>query len=135
MPTDAAAIEMLQAPAAAPPPPSEKTYGATINKRANAEARLRSNVGLISGVNTAKVVQRYAAGTVLQAGPGIPAWQYNSYAYCWSGPVESGDTVRFIYVGPVVLFFWRILGVISLGVLFVWLARAVVTASSGGRPA
>jgi hypothetical protein len=120
-PTDAAAMEILQAPAAAPPPP-EMTYGATVNKRANAEARLRSNVGMISGVTTANVVQRYASGTVLQAGPGIPAWKYNSYAYSWSGPVEAGDHVRFIYIGPVVLFFWRILGIITLGVLFVWLA-------------
>ena len=75
-----------------------------------------------SGLNAAQVVQRYAAGTVLQAGPGIPAWGYNSYNYYWSGPVESADTVRFIYVGPVVLFFWRILGVIALAALFAWLA-------------
>ena len=54
----------------------------------------------MSGLNSAQVVQRYAAGTVLQAGPGIPAWRYNSYNYFWSGPVESADTVRFIYVGP-----------------------------------
>ncbi len=52
------------------------------------------------GLNSAQVVQRYAAGTVLQAGPGIPAWRYNSYSYYWSGPVKSDDTVRFIYVGP-----------------------------------
>jgi hypothetical protein len=67
-------------------------------------------------------VQRYAEGTVLQAGPGIPAWRYNSYRYNWSGPVEASDHVRFVYVGPVTLFFWRVLGVITLGVLFVWLA-------------
>ena len=68
------------------------------------------------------MVQRYAAGTVLQAGPGIPAWGYNSYDYYWSGPVETADSVRFIYVGPVVLFFWRIFGVIALAALFAWLA-------------
>ena len=73
-------------------------------------------------LNSAQVVQRYAAGTVLQAGPGIPAWGYNSYDYYWSGPVESADTVRFIYVGPVVLFFWRLLGVFALAALFAWLA-------------
>ncbi len=74
------------------------------------------------GLNAAQVVQRYAAGTVLQAGPGIPAWSYNSYAYYWSGPVKAEDTVRFIYVGPVVLFFWRLIGVVALGALFAWLA-------------
>ena len=73
-------------------------------------------------LNSLQVVQRYAAGTVLQAGPGIPAWSYNSYNYYWSGPVEAKDTVRFIYVGPVVLFFWRLIGVIALAALFGWLA-------------
>ncbi len=75
-----------------------------------------------SGLNAAQVVQRYAAGTVLQAGPGIPAWNYNSYNYYWSGPVNSEDTVRFIYVGPLVLFFWRLIGVVALAALFAWLA-------------
>src|SRR6185436_11374311 len=68
------------------------------------------------------VVQRYAAGTVLQAGPGISAWHFNSYSYYWSGPVNSEDTVRFIYVGPLVLFFWRLIGVVARAALFAWLA-------------
>jgi hypothetical protein len=76
----------------------------------------------IRGINSSYVVQRYAPGTVLQAGPGIPTWHYNSYRYSWSGPVEAGDHVRFIYIGPVTMFFWRIVGVVALAVLFVWLA-------------
>ncbi len=75
-----------------------------------------------SGLNSAQVVQRYAAGTVLQAGPGIPAWRYNFYPFSWSGPVEAADEVRFIYIGPVTLFFWRIAGVIGLATLLIWLA-------------
>ncbi len=90
----------------------------------NAAPELRRSVGIpkASGLNTLQVVQRYAAGTVLQAGPGIPAWRYKSYRYGWSGPVEAADSVRFVYVGPVTLFFWRLLGVITLAALFVWLA-------------
>ena len=97
-----------------------------------------------SGLNAAQVVQRYAAGTVLQAGPGIPAWHYNSYSYYWSGPVNSEDTVRFIYVGPLVLFFWRLIGVVALAALFAWLAMLSLrqdsaparhAAQSGGRGA
>jgi len=75
-----------------------------------------------SGLNAENVVQRYAAGTVLQAGPGIPAWHYNAYSYYWSGPVNAEDTVRFVYVGPVVMFFWRLAGVVALAALFAWLA-------------
>jgi hypothetical protein len=73
-------------------------------------------------LNRAMVIQRYAAGTILQAGPGIPSWDFNSYPYYWSGPVEAADSVRFVYVGPVVMFFWRLIGVIGLAVLFGWLA-------------
>ena len=75
------------------------------------------------GLNSEQVVQRYASGTRLQAGPGIPAWNYNTYPYRWSGPVEADDTVRFIYFGPIVLFFWRLIGVAALALLFLWLAR------------
>lgn len=71
----------------------------------------------------AMVEQRYAAGTVLQAGPGIPKWDYNSYAYFWTGPVESTDRVRFLYVGPAVMFLWRVLGLAALVALFLMLAR------------
>jgi len=81
------------------------------------------------GLNSQMVVQRYASGTRLQAGPGIPRWSYNSYVYSWSGPVETADTVRFIYLGPVAMFFWRILGVVGLALLFLWLARL----SYGGK--
>jgi hypothetical protein len=77
----------------------------------------------ISGLNNVGVVQRYASGTRLQAGPGIPNWTYHEYQYRWSGPVEAGDTVHFIYIGPVLMFLWRVLGVAALALLFLWLAR------------
>lgn len=122
--TDAAAPAEAMAPAAAPPP--ELLYKDRLSRqddaRIKAESSLRSNVGVTSGVFSSNVLQKYAAGTVLQAGPGIPAWRYNSYAYSWSGPVEAADHVRFFYIGPATLFIWRLLGVIALGVLFVWLA-------------
>lgn len=75
------------------------------------------------GLNMLQKLQRYSAGTLIQAGPGIPAWQYNRYSYRWSGPVEAGQTVHFLYIGPVALFFWRIAGVSGLAALFVWLMR------------
>jgi hypothetical protein len=133
----------MELKALAPPPaPMQEAYNAAADAAAAAPAEvdsiiaedvgnlpdrnvrqdLRRSISKSAGLNAAQVVQRYAPGTVLQAGPGIPAWGYNSYEYYWSGPVESADTVRFIYVGPVVLFFWRILGVIALAALFAWLA-------------
>ncbi len=86
------------------------------------------------GLNSRQVVQRYAAGTVLQSGPGRPAWQFNSYNYYWTGPVETGDSVRFVYVGPVVMFLWRLVGVLALVALFAYLAALSFGGPKSGNP-
>src|SRR5690606_5616666 len=70
------------------------------------------------------VSTRYAAGTMLQTGPGVPAWNYNDYQFGWSGPVEPSQTLRFVYLGPVLLGIWRILAVLSSALLTLLLARA-----------
>ncbi len=127
------------APAPAPPPPEahfdarERMHAPqgiaadaaspVADDLARSEEEVVVSGSKMSVLNSAQVVPRYAAGTVLQAGPGVPAWRYNSYNYFWTGPVEAADTVRFIYVGPVVMFFWRIIGVLAVTVLFLWLAR------------
>jgi hypothetical protein len=116
---DAAAPAGEPQPMVAESPPAEMRVPKSVNApTVENPYALRS----MSGLNSMQVVQRYAAGTALQAGPGIPAWQYNSYHYHWTGPVEAADSVRFIYVGPLVMFFWRLVGVIALSVLFGWLA-------------
>ncbi|MBK7251343.1 MAG: hypothetical protein IPI06_10905 [Gammaproteobacteria bacterium] len=69
---------------------------------------------------------RYAPGTLLQTGPGLPDWRFIAYSFSWSGPVEPAQSVRFIYVGPLMLALWRITGVVLLAALFVWLARLSV---------
>jgi len=70
-----------------------------------------------------QVTQRYAPGTVLQSGPGVPNWNFNSYHYSWSGPVDPDDTVRFVIATPFWMFLWRVLGVAALGVFIVGVAQ------------
>jgi len=124
-----------------PPPPDITTYDSApieIPEMASAEmerpmmsesapapvpTQIHAELFRPNALNAAQVVQRYAAGTVLQAGPGLPKWDYNTYAYFWTGPVESSDTVRFLYVGPFVMGLWRLLGIAGLVVLFLWLAK------------
>ena len=69
------------------------------------------------------MVPRYAPGTLLQAGPGLPDWSYVTYSFDWSGPVEPDQTVRFLYIGPVVLAIWRFAGILLLAALFVALLQ------------
>jgi hypothetical protein len=39
---------------------------------------------------------RYAPNAVVQAGPGVPSWEWNSYRLTWSGPVDAGQTMRLV---------------------------------------
>lgn len=93
------------------------------------ERRLRGALAKVAAapgerLDALQVVARHAPGTLLQAGPGVPAWRYRSYDYAWSGPVEAGDTLRVIYAGPVLLGAWRIAGVLLLALWFGTLLHA-----------
>ncbi len=39
---------------------------------------------------------RYAPNAIVQAGPGIPSWRWNTYQLKWSGPVDSGQAMRLV---------------------------------------
>jgi hypothetical protein len=109
------------APAPPPPPPIEASIAQeSLPSRMAVEDAASAPAS--SGLNVAQVVQRYAAGTVLQAGPGVPSWSFASYNYYWTGPVEAADRVRFVYLGPASLFVWRLLGIAGLLALFLCLA-------------
>jgi len=41
-----------------------------------------------------KRYSRYAPNAVVQAGPGVPSWQWNSYRLSWSGPVDADQAMR-----------------------------------------
>jgi hypothetical protein len=37
---------------------------------------------------------RYAPNAIVQAGPGVPSWQWNSYQLSWRGPVDADQSMR-----------------------------------------
>jgi hypothetical protein len=76
--------------------------------------------GLLSRVPLAG----YVPGTLVQAGPGVPNWDYGAHSFSWSGPVDPSQTVRFIVLGPVEVGIWRISGVVLLIAFLVQLARS-----------
>jgi len=39
---------------------------------------------------------RYAPNAIVQAGPGIPSWRWNSYGLAWSGPVDADQSLRLV---------------------------------------
>jgi hypothetical protein len=51
---------------------------------------------ILSGAKRAYDFERYAPNAIVQAGTGIPSWQWNSYALRWSGPVDADQGMRLI---------------------------------------
>jgi len=117
------------------PPPEVTAYARDraaktmiVEESAPASARAgRLNSAVVTSTRATSapepIVARYAAGTLLQAGPGIPAWNYGAHPFGWSGPVDPDQTLRFIVLAPIAVALWRIAGVALLAWFFIRLAR------------
>jgi hypothetical protein len=103
------------------PPPPLAIQEVTVTGRSRQSPTAENPYGLesISG----EPRQRYAPGTSIQAGPGVPHWRYATYEFGWSGPVEAAQTVRFIVLPPVLVGIWRLLGVALLAALVLRMIR------------
>jgi hypothetical protein len=75
----------------------------------------------------APVLQRYAADSLLQNGPGVPGWEYRSYRLQWSGPVQPSQTMRMIVLTPFWVSLWRLAAVVFVGALLAWFGGAIDT--------
>jgi hypothetical protein len=105
-------------PALAPPPPPrlEEVIVTGAKKTAdNRPAELDSSIRMSR--------QRFAPGTLVQAGPGVPHWRYAAYSFNWSGPVDAAQTVHFLILSPWLVGAWRVLGVVLLIALLVRVTR------------
>src|SRR6266403_2165267 len=108
---------------AAPPPQPEARIEEKVPEVQMATAAPSVVVTGRANTPAERMVARYAAGTLVQAGPGIPAWNYGAHPFGWSGPVDPDQTVRFIVLGPLAVALWRIAGVALLAWFFIRLAR------------
>ncbi|MEJ2256675.1 MAG: hypothetical protein P8X98_06650, partial [Woeseiaceae bacterium] len=45
---------------------------------------------------TRESFSRYAPNAIVQAGPGIPSWRWNTYRLDWSGPVDAEQDMRLV---------------------------------------
>lgn len=135
--TDAVEADKRAAPEAAPPaaPPAMEAPESQFREAESSMDRGTTTVTAsrlrpqdIQGA-ASYLLQRYAPGTLVQTGPGIPNWNYNSYSYSWSGPVDAAQSVRFLVLTPFWLGLWRILGCLLLAALLVLIAHL-----SLGRP-
>ena len=112
-----AAVE-TRAPAPEPPPPPVLQESVTVDNPYSLSATSAGTP--VRGTPLAA----YAPGTLVQAGPGVPNWDYGVHSFGWSGPVDPSQTVRFIVLGPIGVAAWRIAGVLLLVAFLVQLARS-----------
>jgi hypothetical protein len=74
-------------------------------------------VGVMATKRESHSFARYAPNAIVQAGPGIPSWRWNSYSLSWSGPVEAEQSMRLIVMPRWLVSLMRVLSV-SLLLLF-----------------
>lgn len=68
---------------------------------------------------------RYAPSAIVQAGAGIPSWQWNSYRLSWSGPVEADQTMHLLIMPRWLVSILRVVEV-ALLLLFVAVLAAEI---------
>lgn len=78
-------------------------------------------------------IARYEPGAVIQAGPGVPDWNYHSYPFYWSGAVEQNATARFVISPPWMTRLWRLLGLLFAALLALELTRRDLPSMPGWR--
>ncbi|HUE48611.1 MAG TPA: hypothetical protein VMO54_05345 [Steroidobacteraceae bacterium] len=112
---------------AAPMPAAAPLESRVVEEITSAAARADMSSLVVSGSRATSaaepILARYAAGTLVQAGPGIPAWNYGTQPFGWTGPVEPDQSLRFVVLGPIGVALWRIAGVAALAWFFIRLAR------------
>jgi len=69
---------------------------------------------------------RYAPNAIVQAGPGIPSWQWNSYMLNWNGPVDAGQEMRLFILPRWLVSLLRVAEVVLLLLFAVVLAAEVL---------
>jgi hypothetical protein len=68
------------------------------------------------------LLQRIDAGALVQTGPGLPGWRWDSIYLSWNGPVSRAQEVGFYYLPPLANSVVKVVRVILVGLLGLLLA-------------
>lgn len=117
-PAEDKAIE-LAAPAKlmAPPPPPIPPAEGFISKSSMAKQRSASGKDAIDNPNFGEL-NKLDPNAIVQTGPGLPDWQWRSYALQWNGPVEQTQQIHLWLVSPSMSALLAVLRVILVALLF-----------------
>jgi hypothetical protein len=117
---------------AAPPPAGivpERRLESKSNAPAMAAAKEASSSLeeiVVTGSRASSAYARYAPNAVVQAGPGVPSWEWNSYELDWDGPVDADQTLRLVILPRWVVTLLRFLEVLALLAFAAVFAREIL---------
>ncbi len=83
---------------------------------------------VVTGSRVAATFSRYAPNAIVQAGPGIPSWRWNTYTLRWSGPVDAEQTVRLVVMPR-----WLVSALRFVEVALMLLFAAIIAAEMARR--
>ncbi len=87
-------------------PPRVARESATMQMEADALEEV-----VVSAAKAPRTYSRYAPNAIVQAGPGMPTWQWNTYYLSWSGPIDADQSVRLVILPSWFVTFARFLQV------------------------
>ncbi|NOZ53421.1 MAG: hypothetical protein GXP08_09835 [Gammaproteobacteria bacterium] len=71
----------------------------------------------LSVVTAEKELQSIDPNAIVQTGPGLPSWQWNSVHLRWNGPSDQQQTIDFLYMSPNVNMAVKFLAVLFLALM------------------
>ena len=80
---------------------------------------------IVTGSMAGRSFSRYAPNAIVQAGPGIPSWRWNTYQLSWSGPVDAEQSMRLVVMPRWLVSLMRVIAV-ALLLLFTGLLAAEI---------
>jgi hypothetical protein len=102
-----------------PAPPPEAVAG--VRKRKAKKGRSMGGIQshYRKGGGNVKRAAQVDPGDVVQTGPGVPLWRWNTYTLEWSGPVSAEHEIRLLLLPPwaeALLSLLRVLGFVALAI-------------------
>jgi uncharacterized membrane protein YozB (DUF420 family) len=108
-------------------PASGISYSKTARMRAPSEKNQATQ-------NATFRLDNYDSKAMIQTGPGLPGWTWNTHPISWSGPVEKSQSLSLWLVSPLWSALLRVMSVILLGAMLLCVLDAIKRWPAGLTP-
>jgi hypothetical protein len=116
------------------PPPAPPAEVSSFENQSQVLDQIESTGARIKGGvnrNLPAMQQKYATGTVVQAGLPEPSWQWRTHELGFDGPLKADQQFRLLLLPPWLTRLWQLAAVLLLGAL-IWRAAQQLLATRSG---